>query len=303
MDLNEILVFTRVVQHGSFTEAAAQLDMPKSTVSRKVSELEERLNARLLQRMTRKLSLTDIGRTYYDYCARIVAEVEDAERAVSTLQATPRGLLRVTSGPSSMFLSPIIADYLKRYPEVALELVCTARAVDLVEERFDLGIRAGMLPDSTLIARSLGRVTWFLVASPAYLKRRGRPRLPGDLAKHDCLFFGPGLSDLGPQLEKDGDTVRLTFSPRMTVTEMDILHAVAKAGLGVALLPAFQCVEDLRDRRLERVLRDWDAPSVPVQVVYPSTRHLSPKVKTFVEHLQRRMNPPPWEGGGSQSKR
>ena len=116
MDLNEILVFARVVQNGSFTGAAAQLDMPKSTVSRKVSELEERLNARLLQRTTRKLSLTDIGRTYYDYCARIVAEVEDAERAVSTLQDAPRGLLRVTSGPNSAFLAPIITDYLKHYP-------------------------------------------------------------------------------------------------------------------------------------------------------------------------------------------
>jgi DNA-binding transcriptional LysR family regulator len=263
--------------------------MPKSTVSRKVSELEERLNARLLQRTTRKLSLTDVGRTYYDYCARIVAEVEDAERAVSTLQDAPRGLLRVTSGPNSMFLAPIITDYLKRYPEVALELVCTARAVDLVEERFDLGIRAGMLPDSTLIARSLGRVSWWLVAAPAYLKKRGWPRLPGDLAKHDCLFFGPGLSDLGPQLEKDGDVVRLTVSPRMMVTEMDILRAAARTGLGIALLPAFQCVEDLRARRLERVLRGWDAPSVPLQAVYPSTRHLSPKVKTFVEYLQTRM--------------
>ncbi len=290
MDLNEILVFTRVVQNGSFTAAAVQLDMPKSTVSRKVSELEERLNARLLQRTTRKLSLTDAGRTYYDYCARIVAEVEDAERAISKLQDTPRGLLRVTTGPNAAFLAPIITDYLKRHPAVSLELVCTTRAVDLVEERFDLAIRAGTLPDSTLIARRLGRVSWWLVAAPAYLKKRGRPRSPADLAKHDCLFFGPALADVGPQLEKDGDVARLTVSPRMTVTEMDILNAVAKAGLGIALLPAFQCVEDLRARRLERVLRGWDAPSVPLQAVYPSARHLSPKVKTFVEHLQERMS-------------
>ena len=303
MDLNQILVFARVVQSGSFTVAAAELDMPKSTVSRKVSELEERLKARLLQRTTRKLSLTDVGRTYYDYCARIVAEVEDAERAVGSLQDAPRGLLRVTCGPNSAYLAPIITDYLKKYPEVTLELVSTARAVDLVEERFDLGIRAGTLPDSTLIARSLGRVSWFLVATPAYLKKRGRPRSPGDLAKHDCLFFGPGLGDLGPRLEKNGDVARLTVSPRMTVNEMDILRAVAVAGLGIALLPAFQCVDDLHARRLEHVLRDWNAPSVPVQAVYPSTRHLSPKVKTFVDHLQKRMTPPPWERGRSQSKR
>ena len=158
----------------------------------------------------------------------------------------------MTSGPNSVFLAPIITDYLKRYPEVALELVSAARALDLVEERFDLGIRAGTLPDSTLIARSLGRLTWFLVATPAYLKKRGRPRSPGDLAKHDCLFFGPGLGDLGPLLEKDGDAVRLTLSPRMTVTEMDILRAVAKAGLGIALLPAFQCVDDFRAGRLDQ---------------------------------------------------
>jgi DNA-binding transcriptional LysR family regulator len=142
----------------------------------------------------------------------------------------------VTSGPNSAFLAPTITDYLKQHPEVSLELVCTTRAVDLVEERFDLGIRAGTLPDSTLIARSLGRVSWWLVAAPAYLKEGGRPRSPGDLAKHDCLFFGPALGEVGPQLEKDGDVVRLTVSPRMTVTEMDILHAVAKTGLGIALL-------------------------------------------------------------------
>jgi DNA-binding transcriptional LysR family regulator len=303
VDLNEILVFARVVQSGSFTAAADQLDMPKSTVSRKVSELEGRLNARLLQRTTRKLSLTDVGRTYYDYCARIVAEIEDAERAVGRLQNAPRGLLRVTCIPDSAFLAPIIADYLKRYPEVALELVCTTRPVDLVEERFDLGIRAGALPDSTLIARSLGLVNWLLVAAPAYLRKRGRPRFPADLAKHDCLFFGPGLADVGPRLEKDGDVVQLMVSPRMTVTEMGILHAVAMAGLGIALLPAFQCVDQLRARGLEHVLRDWNAPSVPLQAVYPSTRHLSPKVKTFVDHLQHRMTPPPWERGKSQWKR
>src|SRR5258707_11110449 len=189
MDLNEVLVFVRVVQAGSFTKGAAQLGMPKSTVSRKVSELEERLDARLLQRTTRKLSLTDVGRTYYDYCARIVGEVEDAERAVSSLQETPRGLLRVTAPINVAFLGPIVSDFLKRYPEVRLELFCTGRAVDLVEERFDLGIRVGTLADSTLIAKSLGRVGWLLVATPAYLEKRGRPPTPDDLSQHHCMVF------------------------------------------------------------------------------------------------------------------
>src|SRR5713101_7275743 len=197
MDLNEILVFARVVQAGSFTAAAAALGMPKSSVSRKVSDLEERLKSRLLQRTTRKLSLTDVGRTYYDYCARIVGEIEDGERAVSRLQEAPRGLLRVTAPINVAFLGPIVSDYLKRYPEVRLDLFCTGRTVDLVEERFDVAIRAGTLADSTLIARSLGSAGWLLVATPAYLKKHGRPRTPEDLKKHDCMFFGSRLDSAG----------------------------------------------------------------------------------------------------------
>jgi DNA-binding transcriptional LysR family regulator len=297
MDLNEMLVFARVAQAGSFTRAAGVLGMPKSTVSRKVAELEARLKSRLLQRTTRKLSLTDVGRTYYDYCARIVAEIEDAERAVSRLHEAPRGLLRVTAPVNAAFLGPIVSDYLKRYPEVRLDLLCTARRVDLVEEQFDLGIRAGTLADSTLIARSLGSAKWFLVATPAYLKKRGRPRTPDDLKKHDGLLFGVGIEGAGVHLEKADASARVALSARLMVSDVDILHAVAIAGQGVALLPAFRCVEDLRARRLERVLPDWTAPATPVHVVYPSTRYLSPKVKTFVDHLQQRMTPPPWELG------
>jgi DNA-binding transcriptional LysR family regulator len=297
MDLNEILVFTRVVQAGSFTTAARVLGMPKSTVSRKVSDLEERLNARLLQRTTRKLSLTDAGRTYFDYGARIVAELEDAERAVGSLQTTPRGLLRVTAGVNSTYLGDIVADFLQRYPEVRLELLCTGRSVDLVEERFDLGIRAGALADSTLIARSLGKVSWYLVATPAYLKKRGRPRSPDDLKGHDCLLFGAGSAMVTLRLESDDQAAQVAVPARMLVSDFDILHAVAAAGIGIALLPAFRCLDDLRAHRLEHVLRDWSAPPTPIHAVYPTSRHVSPKVKAFVEHLQQRMTPPPWELG------
>jgi len=295
MDLNEIFVFARVVQAGSFTAAAAALGMPKSTVSRKVSDLEERLHSRLLQRTTRKLSLTDVGRTYYDYCARIVGEVEDAERAVSTLQETPRGLLRVTAPINVAFLGPIVSDYLKRYPEVRLDLFCTGRTVDLVEERFDLGIRGGALADSTLIARRLGSAKWLLVATPGYLQRRGRPRSPDDLRKHDCLLFGAGPDSGGLRLENGDRSVQVALSPRLTVTDIDVVYAVATAGLGIAVLPAFRCVEDIRARRLTRVLADWNVPSTSLHVVYPSTRHISPKVKSFIDHLHARMTPPPWE--------
>jgi DNA-binding transcriptional LysR family regulator len=297
MDLNDVLVFARVVRAGSFTAAAAELGMKKSTVSRKVSELEERLNTRLLQRTTRKLSLTDAGRTLYDYSARIAGEMEEAERAVSRLQATPQGPLRVTAPINASWLGPIVSDYLKRYPQVRLELFCTARTVDLVEERYDLGIRAGTLTDSSLISRSLGKASWFLVAATAYFKKRARPRSPSDLNKHDLLFFGSGRDGAELRLERGGEHAQLALPARLMASDMDVLYAAASAGLGVALLPAFRCLEELRARRFEHVLGEWSAPSTPVHVVYPSTRHLSPKVKSFVDHLQARMTPPPWELG------
>jgi DNA-binding transcriptional LysR family regulator len=297
MDLNEIIVFARVVEAGSFTAAARLLGMPKSTVSRKVSELEERLKSRLLQRTTRKLSLTDVGRTYYDHCARIVAEVEEAERAVTSLHGKPRGLLRVTAPVNMSFLGPIVGDFLKRYPEVQLDLFCTQRSVDLIEERYDLGIRAGVLADSTLIARSLGSVRWFFVATPAYLKKRGRPRSPEELKRHDCLLFGAGSLGVNLQLESSASSVNVSLTPRLLASDMDVLQAVLRNGQGIGLLPSYLCVQDVRERRLERVLHAFSPPPTPVHVVYPSTRHISPAVKSFVDHLQERMTPPPWELG------
>lgn len=301
MDLNELLVFAKVVQAGSFTGAARALEMPKSTVSRKLSELEERLGARLVQRTTRKLNLTDVGRTYYEYCARIVAEVEDAERAVGSLQQTPRGLLRVTAPLNVGFLGPILADFLERYPDVQLELVGTDRIVSLVEERFDVGIRAGPLADSTLIARNLGSVRRFLVASPGYLKKRGQPKSPEDLAQHDCMLFGAGSDRTSWQLKDKSRALEVAVPARLIVNDFELLRDAAVAGLGIAMLPVSGCIDDIRAQRLQRILRDWDAPETPLHAVYPSSRHLSPKVKAFLDHLQERMTPPPsappWELG------
>ena len=290
-----MLLFARVVQTGSFTRAAAELGLRKSTVSRNVSELEDRLGVRLLQRTTRKLSLTDAGRTYYDYCARVASEVDDAERAVTTLQETPRGLLRVTAPTNAAFLGPIVADFLLENPDVQLEVFCTGRDVALVEEGYDLAIRAGDLADSTLVARSLGTVGWVLVATPAYLKKHGKPRSPDDLRPHAFVAFGAGTGTISMHFARAGESVQVALTPRMRVNDFDVVHAAVRASVGMALLPAFLCAEDLRAKRLTRVLRDWTTPSTPVHVVYPSKRHLAPKVKRFADHLQAQMPPPPWK--------
>jgi DNA-binding transcriptional LysR family regulator len=284
MDLNELVVFVRVVQAGSVRGAAELLGMPKSTVSRKLIELEARLEARLLQRTTRKLALTDVGRMYFDHGVRIVTEVENAERAVRSQHETPRGLLRVTAPLNLAMLGPIIGQYLARYPEVRIELSANARVVDLIEERFDVGIRMGKLEDSSLVAKVLGVLDAIVVATPSYLKQRGRPKSPADLKKHDCLLFGRSRTIT---LTRDGQTEQVEVNPRLLVTDMDVLDAALRQDLGVAVMPAVLCERALRSGRLERVLARWSPPSTAMHIVYPSTRHLSPTVRSFIDHMEQ----------------
>src|SRR5689334_174794 len=178
MDLNDIVVFTKVVETKSFTGAADALGLPKSTVSRKLAQLEERLGVRLVQRTTRKLALTEIGEAYYERCARIVADIGEAEKLVTDMQATPRGRLRVTSTVdfSTRYLGGIVADFIAQHPDINVELEATDRLVDLIDESYDVAVRFGPMPESTLIARRLAGVSLVLCAAPAYLERRGTPK-------------------------------------------------------------------------------------------------------------------------------
>lgn len=297
MDLNEIHIFARVVDAGSFTGAARELGMPKSTVSRKVSELEARLGARLLQRTTRSLSLTDAGRAYYQHAARIVGEIEEAEQAIGRMQDTPRGLLRVTAPLNFDFLGPMVTAFLERYPEVRLDMLCADRVVHLVEEGFDLAVRAGPLADSSLIARQLGSMPSFVVASPAFVARCGRPETPRDLERLECIAFSAGPQRARWILERGSERAAVPVGARFAVNDFELLHAAATGGLGAAMLPVYRCLADLRAGRLERLLPGWSSPAVPIHAVYPSTRHLSPKVRAFLDHLGAAMTPPPWELG------
>lgn len=298
MDLNEVLIFARVAEVGSFAQAARELRMPKSTVSRKVSDLEARLGVRLLQRTTRKLSLTDAGRLYFDHAARIVAELEQAEVSVTRMQEVPRGLLRVTAPLGFKFLACMVTDFLRLHPEVEVTMSCTDRVVDLVEEGFDLAIRAGALTDSSLVARLLGHERWLVIASADYLEKHGAPAMPSELDSHSCIvFFGGGMERTTWTLERDGTSAQVNVPSRLVVNDIDMVKEAAVAGLGIAMLPTSRCIDDLRTKRLHRVLPEWQAPTTPIHVVYPSTRHLSPKVRVFIDHLRARMTPPPWEQG------
>lgn len=288
LELAAISVFLRVVQSGSFSAAARQLAMPKSTVSRKVSELEAHVGARLLQRTTRKLGLTDVGRIFYEHAVRIAAEVDEAAQAVGQMQAAPRGLLRVTAPLAFGMLGPIVAEYLRKHPEVQVELACTDRQVDLVEERFDIAIRAGKLADSSLTARVIGTITRVLVAAPQYCKQNGTPRTPAELAQHACLVFGAGAAPNVWTLESGDKRVDVRVVPRLTLNDPEILLGVALSGVGIALMPEFVCGQDIKHKRLRRVLPDWCSSSTPVHAVYPTARLLSPKASAFIELMRKR---------------
>ena len=288
MELKEVLVFTQVVRSGGFSAAARELGMQKSTVSRKVADLEERLGVRLLQRTTRRISLTDEGRIFYEHCQRALAELDEAQLALSGMRATPTGLLRVTAPMSFGFLGPLLGPFLERYPEVQLELVCTDRVVDIVEEGYDVAIRAGRLPDTSLIARRLGYLPRYLVASPDYLEKQRSPRTPDELHDHACLVFGAG-QQLTWKLESKGRTADVQTQPRLVVNDFDLLLDATLAGTGIALLPGPTCSAAVREGRLVRVLPEWAGAETPIHALYASTRHLSAKVKAFVEYLREGM--------------
>lgn len=288
VDWNELVIFVKVVQEGSFIQASRALGVPRSTVSRKVASLEDRLGVRLLQRTTRSVTPTDEGRAYFARLSPLIREADEASRAVGDRQDRPVGRLRVTA-PNVLahhFLGPILAEYLRAWPDVRIELLLTDRIVNLVEEGYDLAIRAGRLQDSNLIARRLGETRVEVVASPAYLERRGTPATLADLEEHDCIIVGEGNGPHHWSFESESDTVQVDIDGPLVVNALELARHAALEGLGLARLPAFLVAKDLVQGRLIRVLKDDEPASGGVYAVYPSRRHLSATVRTFVDLLQ-----------------
>jgi DNA-binding transcriptional LysR family regulator len=295
-DLNDIVVFARVIEAGSFTAASRLLGIPKTTVSRRIAALEREVGVRLLQRTTRSLNVTDAGRLYYEDISQALRAIEVANLRLAEVRAEPSGTIRISApvGFGGYFLSSVIFDFLATYPKTNVDLRLTDDKLNLVENGIDLSFRTGILPDSTLIARKLGSTHRILCASPNYLERHGVPVVPADLARHHCVIAGPSTAIAHWVLEGSHGLETVAVSGRFAANEMQAVIAAAIAGYGIAQLPHRVAESSIKEGRFRRVLEDYTTPVGGLYVVYPSSRHLSPLVKAFIELAAER-----WSAAGT----
>ncbi len=281
--ITSMTTFATVVTSGSFAAAAQRLNMSPAAVSTHVRSLEERLGARLLNRTTRKLSLTEVGQEYYESCAQILAQIEEADNKVAALSATPRGTLRVNASSSLSFhLVPFLDEFGAAYPEITVELVITDRMPDLVEEGIDVAIRTPQPPDSSLIVRQLARVRMILSATSEYLAKRAMPREPADLAHHNCIsYMHPGFTALTREWRLNGPSGRVSvpISGNLRTNSVDVLQSAAFCGWGITASPRSLVEAGVRMGILVHVLPEYHGGEWPIVVVYPQRRHLPAKVR------------------------
>jgi DNA-binding transcriptional LysR family regulator len=294
-------LFIRIVETGSFTDAAHAQGISRAVASKTVQALENRLGVRLLNRTTRRLSTTEAGLNFYQRALRIVADVTEAEEEAARHPAVPRGTLRLNA--------PVALGARYVVPVVTVDLTLNDRFVDLVDEGYDVVVRVGRLADSSLVARRLARCPVLLCAAPAYLERAGRPVHPADLARHACLAYSYGgmrdewvfrrehpAPDRAGVPPGEAEEERVPIRSRFRANSGDAIQTALLAGLGVALQPCFLVADDLRHGRVERLLPGWSVPEAAVHAVWPAGRHLSAKVRSFVDFLARRFAPlPPWD--------
>jgi DNA-binding transcriptional LysR family regulator len=294
-----MLVFTKVAKAGSFASAAKELGLSRAMATKHVMQLENGLGIRLLNRTTRNLSLTEVGMVYLERCLQILDEMEEMEIAVTRLQTEPRGTLKVNATPffGAYHLAPAIAAYMEAFPDVNVELVLQAGYIDLIEEGFDLAIHLDEMRDSSLIARKLGSSQRIVCGSPNYFKKHGIPKTPDDLRRHNCLIN----SSLPPRDQwqfsiPGGETTIVKVTGNMEANVADALRMAAISGLGLVLLPTYMVGQDIRKGRLNPVLTDYVPAPLEIHAVYPHRKHLSAKVRTFVDFLSERFHPKPyWE--------
>lgn len=277
--------FVAVADLQKFAPAARKLGLSPSAVTRLIAALEDRLGARLLQRTTRSVTLTDVGARYLERARRILSDIEEAEGAAEGERTRPSGRLVVSApvGFGRLHVSPLMCSYLKRYPEVSAELRLSDQIINLVEDGVDLAIRIGHLADSTLVARHVGEMRRIVVASPDYLKQRGEPDTPAAITAHDSIQFGAATVSPDWRFVEDGHEVRVTCAPRLVTNSADAAIQYAEQDGGLTRVLAYQAAEAIKAGRLRIVLAQFEAPPLPIHVVYPTSRLLSAKVRAFID--------------------
>jgi DNA-binding transcriptional LysR family regulator len=286
-DLNHVSVFVRVVEGGSFTAAARALGLPKSSVSRSVSRLEAELGVRLLQRTTRSVHLTDAGHAYYDTVSRALVGLQEAQAAISDMQATPTGVVRVTSASDIgvNVLAALVARFVQKHPSIHVEMVLTGRFLNLVEEGVDLAVRAGKLDDSSLVARRVGSLEARLFAAPGYLRRHAVPKSVKELASHDAILFRARRGRAVWQLSGPKGVEKVDVTGRVSADDFAFVRQMMLAGAGIGLVPWTTCAQDVERGRLVRVLPEYAAPGGALHVVYPSARYMPQRVALLRDFL------------------
>ncbi len=295
-DLNLMAVFAHVAETGSFSAAARRLGMSRSAVSKAVAKLEKELGARLLNRSTRHLSMTEVGAAYVEHCSRILDEAVRAEQVVDHLHAQPRGVLKVAASVAfgTLHVAPALADFLGRYPELDIDMTITDRAIDMAEEGCDVAVRVARDLPPNLVARRLAPVRRKLCATPAYFGKHGVPRIPQDLARHNCLdYTHSGEQGLWRFTGPEGD-IAVPVSGRLRINDDEALSQAVLGGLGLALLPTFIIGKDLQAGRLRAALSEYIPVERHVYALYLPTRHLPAKVRAFIDFLLERFGPDPY---------
>lgn len=298
--LTAMRVFVTVVDEGGFTAAARKLRLSKSAVSTLMRDLEAKLGTALLNRTTRRMSLTEAGMRFKARAEQILADVEEAEREATALTHRPRGLLRVSAGVSFgiQHLGRTMVDFAKLYPEVNIDLSLTDRFIDLVDEGIDVAIRIGRLTDSTLIARRLSHTHRIVCAAPSYLEKHGRPKRPEDLSHHNCLGYNLLTSGDSWRFLVQGAVTEIAVKGSLSTNNGDLLRDAAAQGLGLYYAPTFIVHEDLRAGRLVPLLETYVLPPLDIHAVFPASRFISAKVRSFIDHLVGHFaGPPRWEIG------
>lgn len=291
MDLNTVSMFIKVVEQGSLTAAAKYLNMPKSTLSRRLGELEDALGVRLLERTTRRLNLTDAGRIYYQRTNPLIQQLACTEAAISHYQDEPQGHLKIHTPIEfgTALLAPVIAQFQRLYPKITMQVLLSAEWPDLISQGIDVSFRVGEQKDSANIARLIGAPKRVLVASPDYIRQYGEPKTPDDLLDHACLTFDIPNGDVWTFFNEDGSPYSTTVDPRLRANNAVFLREQAAAGLGLALLPHFICHEALQKGELVKVMCSTKPTNPPIYAVYPSRRNLSAKTIKFLDYVTQKM--------------